>query len=229
MSKDTRNFTAGIMNKIVDERLIPNGQYIDALNVRMGSTEASEVGVIENTKGNTRLTSLTYTDGTPLSADAKCIGATKDSARGILYWFIHDPNFTNSPTGKLDMIVSYNVNNTKLTYHVISTKDPNGISETTLNFQPEYVITGVNLIDDLLFFTDDYNPPRYINVKRAYGAPISYVDTVTASDLNVIKKFPTEAPTVSFVKIAGDENYIENKFLSFAYRYRYADRQYSAT
>ena len=86
MSKDSRNFTAGIMNKFVDERLVPNGQYIDALNVRMGSTEASEVGVIENAKGNTQLTTLTYIDGTPLSADAKCIGAAKDSARGIIYW-----------------------------------------------------------------------------------------------------------------------------------------------
>lgn len=229
MSKDTRNFTGGIMNKIVDERLIPNGQYIDALNVRMGSTEASEVGVIENTKGNTRLTSLTYTDGTPLSADAKCIGATKDSARGILYWFIHDPNFTDSITGKLDMIVSYNVNTTKITYHVISVKDVNSLYETTLNFNPEYVITGVNLIDNLLFFTDDYNPPRYINIKRSYGAPISYVDTFTASDINVIKKFPTESPEISYVQIDGDENYIEDKFLCFAYRYRYADGQYSAT
>jgi hypothetical protein len=229
MSKDTRNFTAGIMNKFVDERLVPNGQYIDALNVRMGSTEASEVGVIENAKGNTRLTTLTYTDGTPLSADAKCIGATKDSARGILYWFVHDPNFTDSITGKLDMIVSYNVNTTKIIYHVISTKDVNSLYETTLNFNPEYVITGVNLIDDLLFFTDDYNPPRYINVKRAYGAPISYVDTIIASDINVIKKFPTEAPQISYTEISGDENYIEDKFLCFAYRYRYVDGQYSAT
>ena len=29
MAKLTRNFTAGKMNKVVDERLIPDGQYID--------------------------------------------------------------------------------------------------------------------------------------------------------------------------------------------------------
>jgi hypothetical protein len=39
MANITRNFTAGKMNKVVDERLVPNGEYIDALNVRMGSTE----------------------------------------------------------------------------------------------------------------------------------------------------------------------------------------------
>ena len=60
MANFTRNFIAGRMNKVVDERLIPDGEYIDALNVRMGSTEKSEIGVIENTKGNTKLTTIKY-------------------------------------------------------------------------------------------------------------------------------------------------------------------------
>ena len=29
MAKLSRNFTAGKMNKMVDDRLIPNGEYID--------------------------------------------------------------------------------------------------------------------------------------------------------------------------------------------------------
>ena len=33
MANITRNFTAGKMNKMVDDRLVPNGEYIDALNV----------------------------------------------------------------------------------------------------------------------------------------------------------------------------------------------------
>ena len=41
MTKLTRNFVAGRMNKVVDERLLPEGEYIDAMNVRMGSTENS--------------------------------------------------------------------------------------------------------------------------------------------------------------------------------------------
>ena len=63
------------MNKVVDQRLLPEGEYVDAMNVRMGSTENSEIGVIENTKGNVPITSLAYIDGTPLSNSAKCIGA----------------------------------------------------------------------------------------------------------------------------------------------------------
>jgi hypothetical protein len=58
MANTTRNFTQGKMNKMVDERLVPNGEYIDALNVRMGSTEGAEIGVIENSKGNDKLTTI---------------------------------------------------------------------------------------------------------------------------------------------------------------------------
>jgi hypothetical protein len=77
MANLTRSFASGKMNKSVDERLIPNGEYIDALNVRMGSTEESEQGVIENAKGNIELTQLQF-DGTPLSQEARCIGAFED-------------------------------------------------------------------------------------------------------------------------------------------------------
>jgi hypothetical protein len=60
MANLVRNFIKGRMNKSVDERLVPNGEYIDAQNIRMGSTEDSEIGAIENTKGNTQLTTLVY-------------------------------------------------------------------------------------------------------------------------------------------------------------------------
>jgi hypothetical protein len=74
MAKDQRDFTKGRMNKSVDERLLPVGEYIDAQNVRLGSTELSEVGAVENSKGNVKLTTLRY-DGVALSGDAVCIGA----------------------------------------------------------------------------------------------------------------------------------------------------------
>ena len=50
------NFIAGRMNKSVDERLLPKGEYVDAMNVRLGATETTEMGAVENSRGNTRLT-----------------------------------------------------------------------------------------------------------------------------------------------------------------------------
>ena len=228
MANVTRNFLAGRMNKVVDQRLLPDGEYIDAMNVRMGSTEMSEVGVVTNTMGNLPFTSLAYLDGTPLSTDAKCIGAIQDSANETLYWFVHDPNFPVGATGKLDLIVSYNVFSNILTYHVISIDDGDGVN-TTLNFNELYLITGVNIIGPLLFFTDDYNPPRFINRQTNYANPIADIDQFTSEKLLVIKKPPTESPTVTPIVTGGQENYLDTRFVSFAYRYRYIDGEYSAT
>ena len=236
MPKFTRNFTAGKMNKTFDERVVPNGEYIDAMNVRMGSTENSEFGVIENTKGNISLTTLKF-QGTPLSVDAKCIGAYEDGSIETIYWFVHDPSFPLGLTGKLDLVVSYNTNTLSLTYHVITINNGGGV-DTTLNFNPQYLITGVNKIEELLFFTDNYNAPRSININRNYaipsGAPLYDAGGLTGQllleeSLLVIKKPPSESPTVQLVNTPGEQNFLEERFISFAYRYLYADGQYSAT
>jgi hypothetical protein len=228
MANLTRNFIAGRMNKVVDERLLPDGEYVDAMNVRMGSTENSEVGVISNTKGNTPLTALSYINGTPLSVNARCIGSIADSANETIYWFIHDSTFPIGATGKLDLIVSYNVYTDVLTYHIVSINDGGGVN-TTLNFNPAYLITGVDIIEDLLFFTDDYNPPRVINTKKNYTNPISNIDQLNPESILVIKKPPTESPTIQLLSTSGQENYLEERFISFAYRYEYENGEYSAT
>ena len=235
MAKLQRNFIKGRMNKGLDERLIPNGEYIDALNVRVGSTELSEIGVIENSKGNTRLTTLSYVSGTPpvnyiLSGSAKCIGAYQDSANERLYWFITDPAHTGpQATGKLDLIVSYNVNDDSVTYHVTSVDDGGG-TNTSLNFDSKFLITGVDKVDDMLFFTDNLNQPRMINVTKDYPSPVSNVDDpILAEQLLVIKKPPINSPTFKLTNTGEEQNFLEDRFICFAYRYRYEDDMYSAT
>ena len=224
MANLVRNFIKGRMNKSVDERLVPNGEYIDAQNIRMGSTEDSEIGAIENTKGNTQLTTLVYPPtGTALSANATCLGAYSDGANESMYWFVHDPSFVDGGyAGVLDLIVSYNMRNDLLTYHVVST--------SALNFDPQYLITGIDLVDDLLFFTDDINPPRRINVGQAYPQPVAFADSgLLYEDILVIKRPPLQAPLVTPVAVVSREDYMEDRFLCFGYRWEYANNEYSAT
>ncbi|HAW04640.1 MAG TPA: hypothetical protein DCW83_08130 [Saprospirales bacterium] len=228
MANTSRNFIKGIMNKSLDERIIPNGQYIDALNVRMGSTEGSEVGVIENTKGNELLTSLSF-EGNALSSSARCIGAYEDGANETLYWFIHDSNFPSSPTNKIDLIVSYDTKTSSTQYHIISIDSGLSDGNTTLNFNPKYLITGVNKIEELLYFTDNYTDPKQINVTKNYTNPESGVDTFSLESLLVIKKPPTTSPIIEPVTTSTTSNFLEDRFISFAYRYRYEDGEYSAT
>jgi hypothetical protein len=190
----------------------------------MGSTEDSEIGAVENTKGNTQLTTLVYPPtGTALSDSATCLGAYSDGANETMYWFVHDPAFVDGAySGVLDLIVSYNMRSDLLTYHVVST--------SALNFDPQHLITGINLVDDLLFFTDDINPPRRINIGTAYPEPVAFADTgLLADNILVIKRPPIEAPVVTAVDVVSREDYMEDRFLCFGYRWEYANNEYSAT
>ena len=220
------NFIAGKMNKSVDERLVPPGQYINAINVRLGSTETTEIGAVENSKGNTQLTTLAY-GGQNLSNSAVCIGAYEDGAKETIYWFIHDIN-NPSTGGRLDLIVSFNIQTEAITYHVTS--------KIVLNFDPKFLITGVDKIKDLLFFTDDKNPPRKINVTQNYPDPAGLNDGIKETDISVILKPPgfdaldtLPAPEITLLSVPGQENYMDTRFITFAYRYRYVNNEYSAT
>ena len=235
MANTQRNFIIGRMNKSLDERLVPNGEYVDALNVRLGSTEASEIGSVENSKGNTKLSSLQYEENTTssgaelLSAEAKCIGVYEDGKNDRIYWFVHDPAFTRGLTGKLDLIVSFNPTTKNLAYHVVSIDDGSG-ANTTLNFNLINLITAVDKIGDLLFFTDNINPPRVINVLQNYPNPLFNADVITAEELMVIKKPPTSAPSLTLKTSSTQrDNYLETRFVCFAYRYQYVNGEYSAT
>jgi hypothetical protein len=205
-------FLKGRMNKSFDERVLPDGEYIDALNIRIGSTENNSVGAIENVVGNTQITTVMY-NGNPLSSNARCIGVLEDGEHETLYWFVTDP-------GVVDMVLSYNERTETLVYHIIST--------SVLNFSTDYLVTGIDLIDGLLFWTDNYNPPRRINVNSSYPYPVAGVDSVTEDDISVIVAPPIESPTITPITISGEENYMSDKFISFSYRYKYKDGEYSA-
>ena len=221
MAKIQKNFVGGRMNKSIDERLVPQGEYIDALNVRLGSTEGTEIGAVENSKGNELLVELEFKD-VKLSSSAICIGAFEDGANETIYWFVNDEANTNSSTGKVDLIVSFNTRTFVLFYHVIST--------SVLNFDKNYLVNGIDLIGDLLFFTDNLNPPRKINVNRTYLQPDSAttVDQITEQDIGVILAPPLNAPILDNYQLGGGENYMDELLLSFAYRWQYEDGEYSA-
>ena len=226
MAKTTRNFIVGRMNKSVDERLVPNGEYIHAENVRLGSTENSEIGSVENSKGNKLIVNPEYPSGT--SHSFQCIGAYADAANETIYWFVHADLVTIGATTKLDMIVSYNKLTQITTNHVVSIDDGGNVN-TTLNFNPTYLINSVNKVENLLFFSDNLNPPRFIDVNKNYPEPIGNIDQFSAESILVIKKPPVAAPAIRQFSTSQAETYMDERFICFAYRYKYANNEYSAT
>ena len=51
-------FGAGRMNKDKDERLVPNGEYRDAKNIEISTSEGSNTGVVQTLLGNTKRDSM---------------------------------------------------------------------------------------------------------------------------------------------------------------------------
>jgi hypothetical protein len=220
--KEAYNFIGGKMNHDLDPRMIPQGDYMYAVNARITSPDnLSESGALRTAPGTSTLTSLEY-NGTPIDSTkvkTRCIGAYKDESNNTVYWFVHceelNTPFTEFPNGTLDLIMSYNEDNGTLTYHVV---DDKGI----LNFSFDYTITGISLIDDLLYFTDNLNSPKKINVK------FTYTDYFTDYRLDVIVSPPKSAPSIEFITTTSTSDYIEDRFLAFSYRYKYENGEYSA-
>ncbi|NND95455.1 MAG: hypothetical protein HKN45_11365, partial [Flavobacteriales bacterium] len=68
------------LNKDADERLVPKGEYVDALNVTVSEIEGTDVGALENSLGNRQLTAI------DLGSAVYQIGEVTDESQRKLYW-----------------------------------------------------------------------------------------------------------------------------------------------
>ena len=277
-----RTFTGGKMEKDLDERIVPNGQYREALNIGVATSEDSDVGAAQNILGNIKVTSAISSrtisggvwgeehinQGTGKQGWNYHIAEIVDPQTDMLYRFIHTPN---SDEGLwMDRIVEYNTSKSldtawgqkesavmvdifkvtaKITHHdcmcPASNKamikvsrnlyqlrwgmkvqggagecnmgddvtieqinyvtgwitlsraiwvDPTPptipptavpcddcssggqpccnrsyfsfIGDRNLNFSPDRSITGINIIDGMIFWTDDYSEPKKLSIQR---------------------------------------------------------------
>ena len=155
MAKVVNTFVKGKLNKDLDARLIPNGEYRDARNVQVSKSEGPDVGELENVLGN-KLTSLTF------PANSKCIGYVTDDTNNFIYLFVTDnatADYVQSGTGSNHKIYQYNT----LTDTFVNLI----FAGAFLNFSQLFPIYGINIVENLLFWTDNRNQPRKINIERA--------------------------------------------------------------
>jgi len=215
------------MNKDLDERLIPKGEYRDAMNIEVASSEGSDVGSIQNVLGNTDRSALAH--GVALLnisdlTNPKCVGSVCDYENNKIYWFV------TSDTS--DCIAEYDTT-TKVVTPILVSKY-GGAFVGALNFSVDYPITGINIItgdkkdgytknDVLLFWTDNKSEPKQINVTR-FKEDYPTVDgsdnlsfnhntlinnvAVKESDITVIKKYPLIAPTLTMSATKRTGNFI---------------------
>lgn len=173
-------FLKGKMNKDLDPRLLPEGEYIDAININVSKSENGDVGAVENILGNTNITNLSGSDYT----DVEVIGFVVDEENAIVYYFAtnHSGSARASSSDKCYIIKHQIKNNTTETL----------LESHRLNFNKDFPIYGANVIDGLIFFTDNNNQPRVYNTLIA---KTKYVDNDLLEDkLSVAKYAPYLAP-----------------------------------
>ena len=192
MAEIKNSFLRSKMNKDLDDRLIPNGEYRDAQNISVGKSEADDIGALETVLGNS-LIGVTNLSVSELSI----IGYYSNETNDNIFVFLTDytdpwpvdkesPNPTPAPTSANCFIYELNLAVTPNVYTPL-------VVGSFLNFSKNSFITGVSLIEDLLFFTDNRNQPRKINVKTAN--PNNTVNPLYYSqetDISVAKYNPFE-------------------------------------
>ncbi len=284
MPEIKNQFTGGKMNKDVDERLVPKGEYRDAMNIQVSTSEGSDVGTVQNILGNSAVIS-----DLGINSGSICVGAIADEKNDALYWFMREPfsayNLTVSRSRDIifelksgdvqpvfvdmksisiavdalqapssgDIIINSQAgfdvisvgdtfqlfanggNLSGLEFYTVLSKDQGTLSinigdytnASWANYQagdpgelqivlntgggvlkfPSKIITGINIVDDMLFWTDGITEPKKINIPRSIaGTPsgnfhtrlinldqnIAYGDNILTQEehITVIRKAP---------------------------------------
>ena len=188
MAEARNSFIKSKMNRDLDARLVPPGEYRDAQNVSVSKSEGADVGSLENILGNISLTDFGLT-----AANIDVVGFFMDLNNNRIFVFMS--NYVDTSPDRLS-----NFAPTAAECHIGVYTVSNGtgtllVSGRFLNFSKANPILGVNLINDNLFFTDNRNQPRKINVSRALGSSTYYTNE---DQISLSKYYPYEP--ISLVK-----------------------------
>ncbi len=145
-----------------DERALDNQECTYKLNLRTGLTHGGNSPSNENVMGTIPITNAYHDAG-----DVE-IGSSPDISSDSILYFFYNPDATKHK------IVRY--------FPYLSDRVDLVVKDALLNFQLHHKITSINIIDDLLYWTDgyegvpfvDYNPPRKINLVKATAMNYAY-------------------------------------------------------
>lgn len=219
----TRSFAAAKMNKDVDERTLPPGEYRDALNVQVSTSDGGNVGALQNIKGTDKVTSGVVHG--PVDTDV-CVGMVGHPSTDKIYYLVHSAGV--STVASKDYILEYDAVTRTVAYVFvdiysvpvvmplvessatfaapaatrqslragmicqvanvdytilkitsswsvtlsgpISFSDGNTLvfkAERVLELPDSGLITGINVLDDTLFWTDNVNEPKRVSISRS--------------------------------------------------------------
>ncbi len=183
MAQMKNNFVKSKMNKDLDDRLLQPGEYRDARNVNVSRSEGDDVGALENVLGNEL-----YTNFSNLDPNVEIIGYLRDEETNSIFAFATD--YTDESFNNLSKPAPYNAK-CYIFYKPRKGNVKTLVQGRFLNFSKTHKVLNSDLIEDLLFWTDDRNQPRKINWKKAAEDSSYYYDE---DHISVAKYYPYQTP-----------------------------------
>ena len=314
MAEIKQTFTAGKMNKDFDERLVPSGEYRDAMNIQVKTTDSGAAGVVQNLQSNEE-SGMVYLTTNLVGDKTKAIGSVSDERNNKGYFLFASPDIVipvaglssapsrvfyvdsileqdskaigvNTPVvvdifglvePRSSVVIDHSTN-PKITqsdtsdyrvgmefkayaldsnnniakagtrivkiegsYIYLSELQDTNLSAAawytwecpkTLEFDYKSRITGLNIIDDYLFYTDNLSEPKKVNIPRCKQGSVGSQPTLPVhtklfvkgngdtllqssefvgdlghldtSHLTVIRKAPRTAPSISMKSSSRD-------------------------
>ena len=217
MAQVRNTFVKSKMNKDLDARLLPNGEYREGRNINVSRSEGADVGALENVLGNSAgfdisawlSKNITGVTGSPAHMDI--IGMFPDLSTSALYVFA--TNYTDSSPNTLDCHARRaGTTNTNAHWIFQLVADVNGdleiiplVTGSFLNFSKTHRIMGCDVIEGLLFWTDNRNQPRKISLEHAKSSLPAFTPTyyTTEDQISVAKYYPYKA--IDFVARSGSD------------------------
>jgi len=238
-----KKYFDGFLNADDEDFVVGKNEYINAENLRFGTTDAGRVGGLESIKGTTAVTQgyPTTEDGgsTPVTFAFPrgvniCVGVAVEESRNRFCWFNY--NYDSIDNVNRSGVYCYD-RTTGLIYTLMYNRLSGGV-----NFIDKDYIIDARIIDGLLYWTNERIEPRRINIDKAIKTHhATYVTTETAftpdngttqiilPDQTMLIRRPPGAPLI----VAGNTvsglayNNLKNDAVQFAYRYVYHDGEES--
>jgi hypothetical protein len=247
MAEVKNAFIKSKMNQDLDDRLIPSGEYREGINIQVSKSEGADVGALQNVLGNKKAVDFRVITGVN---DLVTIGQFTDATNNVIYVFLTnytDPNPSFQPT------YSSSAKNFIYSYNVLNGDTAKLVEGSFLNFSTTNTVYGVNILENLLFWTDNRNQPRKINITSATQVPGYYTteDQISVAKLNPYEPIELYREVNSIwettmldktslllpdgvtanpnydAQYAGDPDFLEDKFVRFSYRYIFDDGEHS--
>lgn len=217
-----KNFAAGGLNTDDDVSVLSPNDYINARNIQIIKTSDGESGLVRPAPGTTAVT-----DTLPASQDYTVIGKYNDKELNRIYYFVHGSEGDHR-------IRCYDADAGSIR-DVLKTSQ---VADSSLNFSIDSVIQA-DKIGDILYFTDNINEPRKINVERGqFSNDFTYThpdsDTlvalnpsgITSEDLTIIRRPPAHPLDID-EETDTRQNLLQFNAYQFSYRYVYRDNEKS--